>query len=51
MISETIRIGKDAAANHKTIGFRVGLVQFEGLGAVFDVAIEDEFGGRADLVA
>ena len=51
MVGEAVGVLKDAAANHKAVNFGVFFMKFEGVGAIFDVAIDDEFGCWRDLVA
>ena len=51
MVGEAIRVGEDAAADHKAVDFKILLMKFERMSAVTDVAVDDEFGFRRDLVA
>ena len=50
MVGEAVGVSKNAAANHKTIDFRILGVEFKGVSAVSDVAINDEFSIGGDLV-
>ena len=51
MVGEAVGVLEDAAADHEAFDFGVFSVECEGVGAVFDVAVDDELGGGADLVA
>ena len=47
---EAVGVLEDAAANHETVDGGVLGVELEGVGAVFDVAVDDELGGGAEIV-
>ncbi len=51
VVGEAVGVGEDAAANHETVDFGVLFMECEGVGAVFDVAVDDELGIGTDFVA
>ena len=51
MGGEAVWVFENAAADHEAVDLGVFLVEFEGVLFRFDVAIDDEFGFGADLVA
>jgi len=51
VVGETVRVLEDAAADHEAVDLGVFGVECEGVGFVFDVAIDDKLGVGADLAA
>ena len=51
MVGETVRVLEDAAADHKAVDLGIFGMECEGVGFVFDVAIDDKLGVGADLAA
>ena len=51
MVGEAVGVLEDAAANHEAIDFGVFIMELKGVGFVFDVAVDDEFGVGGYLVA
>ena len=49
VVREAIWIFEDAAAYHETVDLWIFFVEGEGGGAVFDVAVDNEFGVRRDF--
>ena len=50
MIGEAVRVGKDATTNHETIDFGILIVELKGMSAVFDIAVDNEFGLGANII-
>ena len=51
MVGETIGIFENAAADHESVNIGVVLMKGESGGFGFDIAVNDEFGLGAKLVA
>ena len=51
MVSEAVGVGEDAASDHEAVCFGVFGVELVDVGEVLDVAVNDELGGGADLIA
>ena len=51
MVGEAVRVPENAATDHETVYFGVLRVELTDMGEIFDVAIHDELGGGAEIVA
>ena len=51
MVGEAIGVLKNATSDHETVDFGIFFVEFERMGAVHDIAVDDEFGLRGDFIA